>query len=179
MSQYRVARRYALALIEYAEAEKIFDEVTSDVGMLRTLIETSRELQRFLTTPIIKRDKKREIVESLFRAKVNPATMNFLLLLLEKGRENVLLEIIKQYFALNDERKGIMTVEVKSTDKLDEQQKEKLRIALNQLTGKKIRLDVGIDKTILGGVVARAGDTIYDGSINHQLEAMRRKLIAE
>ncbi|MGB2869063.1 MAG: ATP synthase F1 subunit delta [Bacteroidota bacterium] len=175
MSQLRVARRYAEALIETAEAEKNVDSISEDMTYLRRVARESREFALFLRSPVIAREKKQTVLSGLFEKTLHPLSIKFLLLLAEKGREGALLQIIEDFFTFRDERLGIVGVNVRAASDLSKEHLGQLEKKFAGFTKKKVRLDVSIDKTLRGGFVARVGDTMYDGSVKRQLELLRER----
>ncbi|MEX1139176.1 MAG: ATP synthase F1 subunit delta [Bacteroidota bacterium] len=175
MRQYRVARRYAEALITAAEQQNLLEKVSGDCEMLQRLLMESRDLQVFLKSPVIKREKKQEALRAMFAKKLDKVTMSFLELITEKGREEFLSDILQQYFALRDDRLGIVNVEIKAATELSKNQHEGIRKKFEGLTRKSVRLSFSLDKHLKGGFVARVGDTMYDGSVKRQLELLRER----
>jgi F-type H+-transporting ATPase subunit delta len=179
MSQSRIARRYAEALITAAEEEKILDMVMKDVLALQSLIAASQEFRLLLHSPVIKREKKAVIFKELFSQKVTPLMLSFLLLLAEKGRENTLSEIVEEYFKLSDERLGVVKVHLASAVEFAKNQNDVLIKYFESFTKKKIRIYAEIDKNLIGGFIARIGDTVFDGSVRRQLEVLRQRLVEQ
>jgi F-type H+-transporting ATPase subunit delta len=175
MVQLRVAGRYAHALMEFAEGRRNVEEVAEDLTKLRTLMKESRDFAVFLRSPVIKREKKREVLKSLFEKKFHAATNEFLSLLAKKGREDALPEIIKEFFRLRDVGLGIVNVDVRSAVELSRQHSTQLEKTFEGYTKKKVRLLLTIDKQLKGGFVAKIGDTVFDGSVTRQLELLRQR----
>lgn len=173
MSQVRVARRYAEALLDLAEEQKELDRAGADLQVIQRAAQGSHELVLFLKSPVINKDKKRTIFAQLFKPRASTLTMNFLGLLIERGREDILLEIIDQFSALRDERQGIVHVEVKAATELTDGQTKQLQKRLESYTKKKVRFSFRMAKQLKGGFVAKVGDTVFDGSVQRQLELMK------
>ena len=175
MTNTRVARRYAEALIALAEEQKIIERVVQDLEILRSTARESKEFFLFLKSPVINKEKKREILDALFAKKLQPPTMLFIHLLAEKGREDVLLTIIEQFLVLRDDRLGIVPVDVKSATDLGKEQNAEMQRRFEGYTKKKVRISHKLEPDLKGGFVARVGDTVFDGSIKRQLELMREQ----
>lgn len=171
-----VARRYARALFEEARARGQAERIDADVAVLHEAFTASRELARVFESPVIPREKKKKIIETLFAGRLQPLTIRFLELLIEKERENLLPAIVAAYRALQDEAQGIVEAHVRTAFPLDEAGARPLVEKLERLTGKKIRLQLQQDPSLIGGVVVRVGDTVYDGSVRQQLTALRERL---
>ena len=175
MSVSRVARRYAEAASELAEEQQQSEQLATDLDLIGKVLMGSRELKAFLKSPVISKDKKLIVVGELFRSKVSPFTFNFLKLLLEKGREEVLADIVEEYSRLRDERLGIVSLDVSTAIELTSDQQGVIVKRFETITGKKIRVSFSVDKELKGGVVARVGDTVYNGSLQRQLELLRER----
>ena len=175
MTPTRLARRYAEALMGAAEDEKQVPAVAADLRQLDTLIAQSRDLRRFLQSPAIKKEKKQEVLRTLFEGKVHPLTARFMNLLAEKGREEVFSLIIREFFRLEDERNGVVEVELRAASPLTADQSTELLRRFESLSKKKVRIALKADPSLRGGFVARLGDTVYDGSVRRQLEILRER----
>lgn len=175
MKNVRVAHRYAEALVELTERRKEIEGTTKDLELLRQFIEGSREFLLFLRSPIIAKTKKSEILGTMFAGKVQKTTAEFLEMLIDKGREELLPDIIDQVSAIRDEREGIINVAVKTATDFSKDQLASLEKKLETFTQKKVRISFNLDKQLKGGFVARVGDTVLDGSIKRQLELLRER----
>ncbi len=178
MRQSRIARRYAEALMLAAEEQSKAPRIAEDLRQLQRTIRESKEFHLFLKSPVIKREKKREVMRDLFAGSVDGITQQFFDLLAEKGREDVLPEIIEAFFRLEDERQGIVEVGVSAAVDLTAEQEQQLRTQFEGLTGKKIRIAFRRDPALVGGFVARVGDTVFDGSVKRQLQRLREQFVA-
>ncbi len=175
MLQIRVAKRYAEALAGLAEEQNKFDRVSEDVEILQRTLMDSRELVVFLKSPVVKKDKKMSILKELFEGQLSSLTMSFLFLLVDKGREDVLPQIIEQFLLLRDEKLGIAAVEVKTAAELSNEQIEHITRRFENITKKKVRASFSLDKQLKGGFVAKVADTMFDGSVKRQLELLRER----
>ena len=175
MSAYRVARRYAEAALELAEEQKQGERLAADLEVVWKVMKESREFIALLKSPVISKDKKRALLAEIFRSKLSVFTFNFLNLIVDKGREDVLDDIIKEYYKLRDDRLGIVTLEVRAATELTKDQQQTIVTRFEGITRKKIRVAFSIDKQLKGGFVARDGDTVYDGSVRRQLELLRER----
>jgi F-type H+-transporting ATPase subunit delta len=96
--------------------------------------------------------------------------------IVDKGRENILSEILQQYFILRDEELGIVRVKVKTSVDFSAKQEKELKKQLETTTQKKIDIAFNVDKALKGGFIAQVGDTVLDGSVVRQLQILKRKL---
>ncbi len=179
MSNSRVANRYAEALMIAAEEAKILNDVGNNLTAIKELINSSNEFKLFLKSPVIKKDKKKEVFKSLFSNKIAPITLQFLLLITEKQREDLLLDIIDCFFKLQDEKLGYISLHVKSAVGLTEQQINEFKNQFEEYSKKKVRIEAEVEKELIGGFVARIGDTMYDASVKRQLQLLKQRLAEE
>ena len=175
MSAYRVARRYAEAAWELAEEQKQGERLAADLEVVWKAIKESREFLAMLKSPVISKEKKRIVVTEAFKSRVCALSFNFLTMIIEKGREDVLGDIIGEFFKLRDDRLGIVTLDVRAATELSKSQQQAIVQRFEEITQKKIRVAFSIDKQLKGGFVARIGDTVYDGSVQRQLELLRQR----
>jgi F-type H+-transporting ATPase subunit delta len=175
MAETRAAYRYALALLETAVETKAVEKVSKDFEMVEALMKSSRDFLLFLRSPVVNTQKKKSIFTSLLKDRLDEITLKFILLLTTKNRETILPEIIQQYYRLRDKRLGIENVSVRSAVTLTKEQEKKLAARLEQITKKKIRLHPAEDRQLKGGLTVQIGDTVWDGSVVHQLELLRER----
>jgi len=176
MKKYRVSRRYAQALFNLASEMKIAEKVAADMRLIHDSITASKELRLFFESPVVDRDKKRNVVNALFAGNVDTITLHFLLLLIDKGRENVIDGITEEFAAIVDDALGIVHAELKAPFELDKGNESDILSRLEDLTKKKIHVSFSLDKSLVGGFVAQIGDTVYDGSVRRQLDILKQQL---
>jgi len=177
MSDYKISRSYAVSLLESAGEKKLLDAVYGDMQMIASTLKSSRDLARALSSPVIRPNVKLAILEEIFKSKVNSDTMAFLKFLINKNRESLLENIAIIFLELKDEQDGIVTVEVKAPETFTGEQLEKFKSNLETKLNKKVRLNLMIDSDIIGGFVAKVGDTVFDASLSHQLELLKKQLL--
>ncbi len=172
----QASRRYARAVFELAEEQQKTDAVCTDLITLGTLIEQSRELARFLGNLVIPSEKRTQTLTALFEGKVDPLTLRFLLFLESKRRLVALPGIIEQIGLLFDEKQGVLNAEITSASQLEPAQFASIGRKLEDRFGKKIKATAAVDPALLGGFIVQVGGTIYDYSIETQLQSLGRKL---
>jgi F-type H+-transporting ATPase subunit delta len=177
------ASRYARAL-----ADVTFDprsgldphSVTEQLGTVAALVKSSTELQHVLVSPAVPNSRKRAIIEKLApELGLNPKVRNFIYVLIDHRRIGQIGEIQEAYQSTVDERMGLVRADVTSARDLTDEQRGAVQAELGRLTGKQIRMEYSVDPALIGGLVARVGSTVYDGSVRGQLEALRQRLVAE
>lgn len=177
MSQ-QVAKRYAQALYQQALSQKSLEKVDQDAALVWEAWNTSTELRAFFRSPIVRADKKQAVVEKLFAKKVGKGVYDFLQLLVEKGRENQLGDILGAYGKLRDDALGVVEAEARVAFPLGKAEEAQLQKTIEQMTGKEVRLAIKIDSAVIGGAVVKIGDKVYDGSVKSRLDALRKQLLS-
>lgn len=171
-----VARRYALALYQEAEARDVVEKTDDDVQALRETLDGARDLVALFESPLVARDRKEAVVRRLFEGRFGDLTLRFVRLLFDKEREDLLPAVVRAYGALRDARLGLVEAQVKTARPLGYDEAQELERALAQRTGKQVRLRIEVDPALLGGLVVRVGDQVYDRSVRHQLKTLRAQL---
>ena len=178
MKNVRVASRYAAALMMAAEENKSVDAIAGDMRMVGNLLEGSRELRAFVASPVIPANKKVLVMRELFGKVVGKEVLTFFLLLTEKRREDLLSDIIQQFNVLLDKRQGVVEATVRSVIAIQPEQEQLLKKRLEAYTAKIVRMRLGLDPSLKGGLVIQIGDTVLDGSVTHQLEVLKDRFVA-
>ncbi|HEV8430811.1 MAG TPA: ATP synthase F1 subunit delta [Pyrinomonadaceae bacterium] len=177
MSLQTVARRYAAALADVAIERREEREVQSELDQWAAMIESNPQLKEVFANPTIVYDHKRKLLEELIsRTRVRETTASFLRVLLKNQRLSQLREVASRYGYVLDERGGIVAATVTTARPIPEELKKNLHETLTVATGRKVRLNFTTDETIIGGLVARIGSTIFDGSVQSHLERLATDL---
>ncbi len=171
-----VARRYALALYGEAREQDAVAATDEDVQMLRETLDGAPDLVALFESPIVSRERKEAVVSRLFDGRLGALTLRFVQLLFDKEREDMVPAIARAYGALRDERLGLVEAHVRTARVLGYDEAQALEKALGEQTGKKVRLRLEVDPSLVGGVVVRIGDRVYDRSVRHQLGLLREQL---
>lgn len=177
MNEYRVSSRYAKALLALSEEKGAFEEVSKDVELIFEAMKSSRELRKFLKSPVVTSQQKTGVLKNIFADKISGLSFEFLLFLIEKGRENMIEDIAAAFMTIRDARLGITRASVKSASELTEVQKERLGKKLNEYTGMDVRLGFIVDPAILGGLFIKFADTVIDATIRTRLERLKTKFL--
>ena len=176
MNNLRIAKRYASALIDLAKEHNKQQAIAEELLIVKKTIECSRELRNVLVSPILPKHKKKMILQAVFGAQLSNIVMTYLDAIITKGREEILYDIVAQYFVLRDEEQGIVRVNVATSAEFTSTQEKDFQKKLETMTKKNIQITFSIDKSLKGGFVARVGDTVLDGSVKGQLETLKRTL---
>jgi F-type H+-transporting ATPase subunit delta len=174
----RVARVYAEALLNAAEKRGQADAVLEALdSLVKDLFWADPNLEAFFSSGAIGRDRKAGVIRSVFGPRAGELFTNFLLVLNEHDRLDLLRPILEAARELRDQRAHRVRVYVKSAAPLDDGQRDRLREQLRTNLHREPLLETQVDPDLLGGVVVRVGDWVYDGSVRTQLETIRNQLI--
>ncbi|KAA8998021.1 F0F1 ATP synthase subunit delta [Paenibacillus spiritus] len=169
-----VAKRYAKALFEVAFEEKRTLEVEEELKSLVNALNADSDLQRFIGTPRISGEDKLAVLKKTLEGKVSGPVLNTLELLVQRGRLEILNDLLESYLRIEGESLGIADAVVYSTYELNEEEKAAVTERFSALSGRKIRITNVIDKSLLGGLKVVIGDKLYDGSLSGKLERLEK-----
>jgi F-type H+-transporting ATPase subunit delta len=183
MTLSAVVSRYANALADVVTsgAGGINAETAlNELNLFEATLRGSAELHNALTSPAVPPSRKRAVTGRLAgMLKLSPITRNLLFVLIDKRRIASLPEVIQSFETVADERLGFARADISSPLPLSEPQRAALTAQLERLSGKRIRARFSVDDSLIGGVVAQIGSTIYDGSVRGQLQTLHRRLTTE
>jgi len=175
-----VATRYANALVDVVLAPGSGLDPAAALTQLKTIsamIEGSQDLRTALHSPAISPARKRAVLSDLLAPIKVPAQIrNFLYVVIDHRRVAEFPSIVEAFEVLADERLGLVRVDVTSAKPLNDSQRARIEAEISQLAGRKAKLRFSQDPALLGGVVARVGSTVYDGSVRGQLDRLRTRL---
>ena len=172
-----LAKRYARAFFDIAVEEGKIEDYGRELAAFASLIVQNKALQEFLANPIFELKSKKNVVEELLgRTQISGRTANFLRLLVDKQRINFLGEVENAYKEFMDKSLKKVRVSVKTAYPLSSELEGALRKRVAEMTGKDVEMTVEDDSSLIGGLVVRVGDTMYDGSIKSQLGNIRKLL---
>ena len=174
MSVQSIARRYAKSLVDLAIEEKKLEKVVDDSRLFVDALQ-SRELILMLRSPIIKSDKKRKILSSIFKGKVDDLTLRFIEIITRKGREYFLPEIVNEVISRYNEINNISTAKLTTASKVNDSVIDEIKNKVSS-NGGKVEIQTQTNKEIIGGYVLEMDDKLYDASIKRQLNELRKEL---
>lgn len=176
MRQALVAERYARALLDIGIERKNFEQLGRELDRVVALFE-SDELRVLFDNPKFGVEARKRVLEELLRrVMVSPICRNFLYLLADRNRIGVLPQIVAAYHDLADAQDGRIRARVIVAQKLGDPDAARLRTVLQKVTGRPVIIEQEEDPALLGGVITRIGDKVYDGSVRAQLETLRDQL---
>lgn len=171
MTSSNIAGRYARAFFEIAGQDRRYEDYGRELGRFSALLKGNRDLNEFLANPLFTPPDKKAVVEAILRkAGSSELTANFLKLLVDKRRIGVISDIENRYRELMDETLNKVRVTVGTAFPLTGELAAQLQEGLEKMTGKQVEMTVDVDASLLGGVIVRIGDMIYDGTIRTQLK---------
>ena len=171
-----VVEGYARALFAVAEAEGILDVVGDELFRFAKAAEENGNLREALTDIAVPTENKKAMLADLLGGKASPHTVNLLGLVVEQGHARALSRIVDGLVRLAAERHKHAVAEVRTAVVLTGEQRERLQEALSEATGLDVELMVLVDPAIVGGVIARVGDQVFDGTIRTRLHEAREQL---
>ncbi len=177
MREDTIAANYAETLFELAERHEGVEAFGSGVDAVATLMEDPR-VREFLVTPRVSAGDKKAALGRALEGVVPPMLLRFLQVVVDKGRQRLLTVIATAYQAMLERHLGRRHMEVAVARPLSSAAEADLAAKLSAATGATVIPHVRVRPGILGGIVIREGDTVYDGSVKRQLDAMRRRLMA-
>lgn len=179
MTNRTAANRYARALLEVAVAEQAnLPEVGEQLASFVDLFRQNPALETVMLNPAVPTPRKRAaMVELTGLAKVSPILSKLLVLLAGRDRLVLLPDMLDAYRERLLDHQHVVRAEVTTAMPLEASRAQAVEAALAQATGRTVRLSTRVDPSIIGGVVARIGDTIYDGSVTTQLQKMKKRLV--
>ncbi len=169
-------RSYAEALLAVASAEGELDAVERQLFAFAKMLEREPKVREALTDPALPNENKRNLVAEALGERANPVALNLLGLLVDQGRAREIDEIVETFADVVAETRERAVAEVRSAVPLDEARASRLAEALSRATGRQVELKVVVDESVVGGVVAKIGDEIFDGSVRSRLIDAREHL---
>ena len=177
MSAGSIPRRYARAILELGAEIGDYQAVGREVGAFAKAMKASPDLVDALSNPVFGRDQRRKVVDAvLTRTGASKIVRNFFYLLLDRERLSFVVDISRELDDMIDEKAGRVHAEVTSAKPLSPSHEQQLKSSLEKLSGKTVLMTKSEDPALLGGVVAKLGDVVYDGSLKNQLDRLREQL---
>lgn len=174
------AYKYAEALGDVAIETGLSPEKAGEhLGSFVETYKGSKDLQAALLVPSYPLSVKQGIVREISQVlKLEKIVLNFLLVLLEKGRLKQIEEVFTAYQAVLDNKAGVVSVDVASAHELAETDQKLIAAAMKKVTGKDVKLSYSVDENLIGGLRLQVGSTVYDGSVLSSLEQLRHRMAA-
>ncbi|MFN5937532.1 MAG: ATP synthase F1 subunit delta [Sphingobacteriales bacterium] len=178
MRQPKVASRYAKALFDLAVETGALEKVKDDINTIAAA--AVGDLNTVMVSPVIRGDQKEKIFAAIFGDKVSPLTISFFNLVFKKGREVAIREIMEAYMDLYRAHHHIQKVEITTATPVEPQVHQQILDSMRKVEGyEQAKFDVSpkVDPSIVGGFVLQVGDNLFDASIRHDLQTIKKQFI--
>lgn len=176
MADARVASRYVKSLLGLAVEQGVLEAVNADMQFFDRVCHSNRDFVLMLKSPIIRHEKKKEILNKLFSGKVHPLTMSIIEILTKKNREPLLPSIATEFHNAYNVYMGIGKASVISTIPVDDELRSELVALVKKLSNKtQVELEEKVDKDLIGGFILNVGDRQIDASIKNKLKNLKNK----
>jgi F-type H+-transporting ATPase subunit delta len=176
MADSRVASRYVKSLLGLAVEQGAVDAVHADMQMISKAGHTNRDFLLMLKSPIVRHEKKKEVLNKIFSGRVHPLTMAIIEILTKKNREPLLPSIAAEFHNAYNDFKGIGKASIVSAFELDASLKTQLEAIVKKLSNKtQVEMDQKVDKELIGGFILNVGDRQIDASIKSKLKSLKNK----
>lgn len=174
-----IAERYAQSLIDLGKNNDLsYVAIATDLAAIQLILNRSKDLYDALTNPLVNVDHKENIIDSVFVKDVDKLIINFLKLLVERNRFNLIYDVIAKFNLLLDDVNNVARVEVVSAVSLNENEKNIILEKLSQkIRDKQISVKYSVDESIIAGLVFKLGDDVLDTSVSHRLEELQKSII--
>lgn len=176
MSDIRIASRYALSLLELAEQHQALDAVYADMQLMSSVCSSNKPFVLLLRNPVVKGDAKIAILDKAF-AGIHDISSRFIKLVVKKHREEYLPLISESFIELFRERKNIATAVVTTAVELSADALKEISKTLEAKTKKTINMETKVDASLIGGLVIRIGDNLYDASLSGKINKLKKELV--
>ena len=168
------ALRYATALVDRAEASKKIEAVEKDLNDLEAMINDSIDLQNMMRSPLVSQGDKVKAVQAISaKAKFQDITANFLALLAQNGRLNMVLSMVNAVRMEASRRRGEISANVQTAFKLSKEQEKALQDSLAKAVGQAVAINVEVKQDLIGGMVVTVGSQMFDASVKRKLERLK------
>jgi F-type H+-transporting ATPase subunit delta len=167
---------YAQALFAVASAEGVLAKVEDELYAFGKALEQHTDLRESLTDAALPAENKKAVVRDLLSDRANPVTVSLLGFVIEAGRGREIPKIVEELARMASTERNHALAEVRSAVELTEEQRQRLAAALSAATGRTVDVKVVVDPSVIGGVVSRVGDEVFDGSIASRLEDAKQAL---
>ena len=176
MAEAELTRGYAEALFRVLQAEGELDNVEDELFRFGKLLEANYDLKQALSDQALPSEQRAKVLDSLLSDKVSPHTLGLLQFIVNQGHARQLPEILSDLSDIAAETRNEAVAEVRTAMPLDEQQRTRLAEALSAATGKTVRIKALVDRSVLGGVYAKIGDTVIDGTVRRRLQQLKEQV---
>ena len=174
MSATQIPYRYAKALFDYAKTNQQLDRVFADMQLINKLVDENRELDRVFHSPILKPTKKAEVFNAVFKNLLSKQTLDFVDMLIDKGRENYMEAIAESFMQMHNEANNVIEAQITTAVAIDEKLRSEIKTKLKAQLNRDIVLIEKVNPEILGGYILRVNDKQEDKCLTSKLNNLKR-----
>lgn len=174
MSDFKVATRYAKSLLNLAEEQNLLEEIKADMTLFVQTLRANSTLNAVLRNPIVSPIKKTAILLAVFTTKVQPVTLAFFKIIVDKMRSEILFETAKEFIEQYNQKKNIVKAVIVSAVVLSESNREEVMDVVKKATAGEVILEEKIDPKLIGGFILTVGDRQFDTSILNTLSKLKK-----
>lgn len=174
-----IYKSYAVALFELANEAKQLEFYQEETKAISNILKDNKEFIELLNNQFVNKDDKKELLDKVFKNKIDNMILNFLKLLVDKQRFNLTMEIFKEFNSLANEYRGIEEGILYSASKLNEDKIKAIEAKIAKKINKKVELTLMIDESLIGGFKVVISDLVIDNSIKNKLESLKNDLVEE
>lgn len=171
-----VTKRYATALFDIANEQGAMKNFEDQVSTMKEVLEKETDFFTVLSHPSILQAEKIQMVETIFKGKVSEELVGLLVLIIKKGRQDLILNIFEAFLTMAKADRGVISATVTSAMPLKEEQLAQIKANIENNTGKEVELEVTVDQTLIGGMIIKVGDKVVDGSIRGKIQGLKVQL---
>lgn len=172
----KISKKYANALFETALEKSITQKIYDDLVFTEQTLESNEQLKDFIYSPVIKSDDKKDVIDKLFSIHTDKITLDFLFILIDNSRFDILNEVINQYSIILNSNNNIVKPVIISAVELNQDQKNSITMKLENKLKKKIIPDYMINEDIIGGIIVEIEDKTIDCSLKTKFDNMKKQL---
>ena len=168
---------YAKAFLGFAQSSGKLDDLVDELGQVTGVFDELPKFRQALESPRIDAADKTAMLDKAFKGKCSKECLNFLKLLVQRGRFDCLSAILGSTIKAHDELAGRVRATLTTAGPIDDKVRDSVAKKLSSILGKEVNLSCSVDPDIIGGMVVRVGDTVYDGSVVNQLKQVRKRAV--
>lgn len=172
-----ISKRYSEALAQLTKTSDLsYEKISSELASIEDILTQSKDLNEFLTNPLISVEDKKDVINKIFSNEINPLMVNFLKVLTDRNRFSAFGEVRRTFNEMVDKVNNVSRVKVTSAVELSEDAKARLKNKLEEKLQKTVTFDWEINAQIIAGLIIQLGDNIIDSSLKHKLEDLSKNI---
>lgn len=176
MQNTKITSRYAKALYTTAMEMNLLDKASQDMQLVYDVCSSSAEFMKMMISPVIRGEKKKNVIDAIFGEKINKITLLFIHIIIKQGREEYIMDIAQAFTGMYKEYKGIKTVYLSTATTIDDDIRKRLKNTIGQQTRYEIELVEQVDNELIGGFLVKMDHTQYDATIANKLRKLEKEL---